>query len=54
MPIRADLGFPRGKAEGMELIVIWGGGLMQTVIFGIDGQWDLLYNTKKYVLYNRT
>ena len=37
---RADLGFPRGKGEGVGWMGILGVFRMQTVIFGKDGQWD--------------
>ena len=35
-----DLGFQRGKGEGVGWIVIWGLFWMQTLIFGMDGEWD--------------
>ena len=46
---RADLGFPRGKGEEMGWMGMWGVSLMQTVIFGMDEQWNLLYSTGKCV-----
>ena len=39
-PRRADLGFPRGKGKGVGWMGILGAFWMQTVIFGMDGQWD--------------
>ena len=40
-PRRADLGFPRGKGEGVGQMSIWGVFWIQTVIFGMVGQWYL-------------
>ena len=37
---RSDLGLPRGKGKGMGWMIILGVWEMQTVIFGMDGQWD--------------
>ena len=35
-----DLGFQRGKGEGVGWMGIWGVFWMQTLIFGMDGEWD--------------
>ena len=40
LPRRADLGSPRGKGERVGWMGILGFFLIQTVIFGTDGQWD--------------
>ena len=38
-PRRADLGFSRGKGEGVGWMGNLGGLGVQTVIFGMDGHW---------------
>ena len=49
-PRRADLGFSREKGKGVGWMGILGVFWMQTVIFGIDGQWDPTgYSTGKCV-----
>ena len=59
-PGRADLGFSRGKEEGVGRMGIWGFLWIQTVIFGMVGQWDPAVqppgNVCAYItlLYNRT
>ena len=37
---RADSVFPRGEVEGVGWMDILGVFWMQTVIFGMDGEWD--------------
>lgn len=34
------LGVPKGERGEVGWIGIWGGVWVQTVIFGMDGQWD--------------